>query len=193
MPDYSGKFLLRMPESLHARLAAQAARAGISLNAYCLQRLSEPASRSRDIPVWRRAVDARLPTLKKRFGENLIGVAAFGSQVRNEATSGSDVDLLVVLSTSIPLSRSLYRWWEESEARGRSAFEINPHFVHLPEAADQAGSLWLETALRHELIYQSGTALERFLQGLLDRIESGKIYRKWSNGHPYWVRSDHEK
>ena len=38
--QYSGKFVLRLPKSLHARLAAEAEREGISLNQYALYRLS---------------------------------------------------------------------------------------------------------------------------------------------------------
>ncbi len=193
MTAYSGKFLLRLPESLHARLAAQATQAGLSLNAYCLRLLSEPPGRGRSMPAWRRVVERRMPALKRRFGRGLIGVAAFGSQVRDEATAKSDVDLLVVLSEKIPIVRSLYRWWEEVEAKTSSSFEINPHFVHLPKDPSQAGGIWLETALHHERIYASGTALEKLLKNLAERIESGKIYRKWSNGHPYWVRSEHEE
>ena len=37
---YSGKFVLRIPKSLHARLAAEAEKEGVSLNQYALYRLS---------------------------------------------------------------------------------------------------------------------------------------------------------
>jgi len=37
---YSGKFLLRLPKTLHARLAAEAEKEGVSLNQYALYRLS---------------------------------------------------------------------------------------------------------------------------------------------------------
>jgi predicted RNase H-like HicB family nuclease len=37
---YSGKFVLRLPKSLHARLAMEAAKEGVSLNQYALYRLS---------------------------------------------------------------------------------------------------------------------------------------------------------
>jgi len=39
---YSGKFLLRIPKSLHAKLAIEAAKDGVSLNQYALYRLSVP-------------------------------------------------------------------------------------------------------------------------------------------------------
>jgi len=37
---YSGKFLVRLPKSLHARLASDAEREGVSLNQYALFKLS---------------------------------------------------------------------------------------------------------------------------------------------------------
>ena len=38
--QYSGKFVLRLPKSLHARLAFEAEQEGVSLNQYALYRLS---------------------------------------------------------------------------------------------------------------------------------------------------------
>ena len=38
--SYSGKFVLRVPKSLHARLAFEAEQEGVSLNQYALYRLS---------------------------------------------------------------------------------------------------------------------------------------------------------
>jgi predicted RNase H-like HicB family nuclease len=38
--QYSGKFVLRLPKSLHARLAISAEKEGVSLNQYALYRLS---------------------------------------------------------------------------------------------------------------------------------------------------------
>lgn len=39
--EYSGKFVLRIAKSLHARASREAAREGISLNAYCANALAE--------------------------------------------------------------------------------------------------------------------------------------------------------
>lgn len=39
--DYSGQFKLRLPKSLHKKLAERAKREGISLNQYCVYLLSE--------------------------------------------------------------------------------------------------------------------------------------------------------
>lgn len=39
--DYSGKFVVRIPKSLHQRLAVEADREGVSLNQYALYKLSK--------------------------------------------------------------------------------------------------------------------------------------------------------
>ena len=38
--DYSGRFIVRIPKSLHARLALDAEKEGVSLNQYALYKLS---------------------------------------------------------------------------------------------------------------------------------------------------------
>jgi len=38
--DYSGKFLLRIPKTLHRRLSIEAEREGVSLNQYAVYKLS---------------------------------------------------------------------------------------------------------------------------------------------------------
>ena len=38
---YSGQFKIRMPRSLHRHLAQQAKREGVSMNQYCVYRLSQ--------------------------------------------------------------------------------------------------------------------------------------------------------
>ncbi len=39
--DYSGKFIVRVPKSLHMRLAVEAEREGVSLNQYALYKLAK--------------------------------------------------------------------------------------------------------------------------------------------------------
>jgi len=39
--NYSGKFVLRLPKSLHARLALEAEKDGVSLNQYALYKLAQ--------------------------------------------------------------------------------------------------------------------------------------------------------
>lgn len=41
LPNYSGKFKLRLPKSLHKRLADEARLEGVSMNQYCLYKLAQ--------------------------------------------------------------------------------------------------------------------------------------------------------
>ena len=41
MEDFSGKFVVRIPKSLHQRLAIEAAEEGVSLNQYTLYKLAK--------------------------------------------------------------------------------------------------------------------------------------------------------
>ncbi len=43
LEDYSGQFKLRIPRSLHARLARRAKEEGVSMNQYCVYLLSRGA------------------------------------------------------------------------------------------------------------------------------------------------------
>ncbi|MDR2534942.1 MAG: type II toxin-antitoxin system HicB family antitoxin, partial [Treponema sp.] len=49
--QYSGKFVLRLPKTLHARLAMEAEQEGVSLNQYALYRLSMQPAVSDNIVV----------------------------------------------------------------------------------------------------------------------------------------------
>jgi len=44
LDDYSGQFKLRIPKSLHKRLAEKSSEEGISMNQYCLYLLSKGVS-----------------------------------------------------------------------------------------------------------------------------------------------------
>jgi antitoxin HicB len=53
LQEFSGKVLLRLPKSLHQRLARQADREGISLNQYVVHKLSAGAREAELIDVFR--------------------------------------------------------------------------------------------------------------------------------------------
>lgn len=44
--DFSGKFLVRVPKSLHRQLSIEAGQEGVSLNQYVLYKLSRPSRHS---------------------------------------------------------------------------------------------------------------------------------------------------
>lgn len=181
--DASGRFLLRIDPGLHAALRASAAELGMSLNRYCAAKLVapvDPVAGEMAAPVVARA--ARL------FGEHLVGVVVFGSWVRGEATTESDVDLLVVVDSETRLSRSLYRRWDRSplSSGGRP---IEPHFVHLPDREHELIGTWAEVAVDGIVVFERGRTVSTRLISIRGMIADGKIVRRTAHGQPYWARA----
>jgi predicted nucleotidyltransferase len=195
---HSGRFLLRVKPSTHGHLAQEAKRRGISLNRLCAEALQRGLETH---PTESSHFDFLSPVvslLRAHFGKNLVAVLVFGSRVTGKATATSDLDLLVVLEDGVPLTRSLYSWWDESvDSLGRASERIdlpanplvNPQFVHLPENPEEAGGLWLEVATASEVLWEGRGRITKALDGLRNLIAQDRFRRYWSNGIPYWVRS----
>ena len=188
----SGKFLLRMEPVLHAALARRAAGERLSLNQLCVELLDRGLRTKPETPWWHGIGERLLPKLERRFGRALLGVLAFGSQVQGTAATDSDLDLLIVLDDATPLRRELYRWWDD-EVRIDAPAPVNPQFVHLPENAENAGGIWLEAALSHDVLREEGTVVSSALATIRNAIAAGRIRRHWINGQPYWIRREDEK
>jgi predicted nucleotidyltransferase len=178
----SGRFLLRIPPGLHAALRSAAAESGLSLNDYCVRKLSAPVGNLAALEGGVRTVE-RAAAL---FGERLVGIAAFGSWARQQAASASDVDLLVVVEPSAALTRELYRAWDE-EPVAWDGRRVEPHFVHLPEEGRVAAGLWAEVALDGIVLFERGLRVSMRLARVRRDIVAGRIVRKVSHGQPYWA------
>lgn len=157
-----------------------------SLNTLCLDLLTAGLAGTTREPTWNAHVRKLIDPLHAHFGEDLLGLLVFGSQVSGEATEQSDLDLLIVLADRLPLHRGLYRWWDQ-QIHWTGPMEANPHFVHLPPTPREAGSLWFEVALQHEIVYQRGRRVEQTVAQLLGLMGTRQVRREWSHGAPYWV------
>ncbi|MFM8380100.1 MAG: toxin-antitoxin system HicB family antitoxin [Planctomycetia bacterium] len=179
----SGKFVLRLDPQLHAELRREATRHGLSLNEHCAQVMT----------VHRAAGDAAAATVirevRRLAGESLVGVVAYGSWARGEVADSSDVDLLVVLEPVLPITRELYRAWDEQPLTwgGRS---VDLHLVHLPEAEAEISGTWAEAATDGIVLFERGLDLSRRLADIRRRIAAGEIVRHVAHGQPYWVRGE---
>lgn len=189
--DYSGRFVLRLPSDLHRRLSTLALRARQSLNNLCLDLIHEGLKKSDDKKSWKQKYHPLLHQLRGHFGRQLVGFLIFGSQITGEATLSSDVDFLVVLDKSVPLTRSLYHWWDEKIKTADDS--LSPQFVHIPSSAEEAGGIWFEIALSHEILWQKQKDVSNFLEKLNESVVKGRIRRYFQHGQPYWVWRDHEK
>jgi predicted nucleotidyltransferase len=177
----SGRFLLRLSPGLHATLRAAADEAGVSLNDYCVRRLAAPggglsASSSASAVVEHAA---------EMFGGELIGVVAFGSWARGEASAASDVDTLIVVEPTASITRALYRRWDERPLAWEGR-EVEPHFVRL--AADApANGLWAEAAIDGVVLFERGSRLSARLGEVRRAIVDGRLIRRLAHGQPYWA------
>ena len=194
----SGRFLLRVPPDLHRGLRDRAARSGSSLNEFCRATL-ETAVNSRAVATTASG-SAAADVIVAGFGPRVEAVVLFGSCARGDAGAWSDVDLLIVVDTVVPITRSLYRIWDQTVASTAAiralGASVNPHFAHLP--GDDAGtnggggSLWLEVALHGIVLWQRTWALSRWLGSARERMAEGAIRRRYAHGQPYWTYQDRD-
>lgn len=179
-PRPSGRFVLRIPPELHARLREEARDAGRSLNEICTRKLAAPGgvAESPGASIVARAIE--------QFGRTLVGVLLFGSWARGEAGTASDVDLLVVIDPEVPIVRSLYRPWDETPCRWEGR-RLEVHFIHRPEGGARPTGLWAEVALDGLVLFDRDLELSRHLIQVRREIATGSVRREQSHGQPYWV------
>lgn len=178
----SGRFLLRIDRSLHAKLRQTAQEAGLSLNELCARRLAAPVT---DAVGPGAAIASRLAG---QFGEALCAVIAYGSWAREEIASDSDVDVLVVVDHDVRITRELYRKWDEQSLSWWSR-KVDVHFAHPPSKAEQAGGMWLDVAVDGVVLFDRDLSLSRTLAGIRSLIISGGISRHHAHGQSYWVEA----
>ena len=179
----SGRFVLRIDPHVHAALRAAAEAAGMSLNEYCARTL---AATSTNLGT-SSAADA-VERAAEMFGASLVGVALFGSWARDEMSATSDVDLLVVLNDTAPITRELYRRWDEDPLRWEGR-PLEPHFVNIGGAARRPAGLWAEVAVDGVVLFESGFQLSKRLARLRRDIAAGRLVRRVASGQPYWVEA----
>jgi predicted nucleotidyltransferase len=165
---------------LHARLRDEAGRSGLSLNEHCVRRLAAAeAWRDRDDVA---AVVEHATTVA---GPALVGVVAFGSFVRGQATDGSDVDVLVIVDAAFELTRAVYVRWDERPLaiEGRP---VDAHFVQLPGDDARLSGLWAEAAIDGIVIVDRGRVVSSWLSAVRRALFAGKLVRRVVHGQPYW-------
>lgn len=177
----SGRFVLRIDPTLHAVLREAADQASLSLNEYCARKLATGGV-GPDAPGWQ-AVERAAAVL----GGSLVGVAVYGSWARGEPMESSDVDVLVVAEEDAPVTRGLYRRWDEEPVRWEGR-RVEPHFVHLPPPGRLPSGTWAEVALDGIVLFDRNLALSRCLVGLRKLILDGSVERREVHGQPYWVQ-----
>ena len=195
MKQLSGKFVIRMPAALHARLKDEARRTGQSLNQLCIAKLQarEPSIAGFGTATVQTGIISPdfLDKIIQQWQEDLVGVVLFGSAARGDATEDSDIDLLLVMRPQVKILRSLYRVWEQfcrERAGAQDLSSISPHFVSLPGSVREAGGLWYEAAIDGIGLWERDRQVSRFLGSVREAMGQGKIQRRMLHGSPYWVK-----
>ena len=179
----SGRFVLRLDPGLHLQLREEARDKGLSLNEFCVRKLAQPGF-PQEGPA-----SAAVGRAKSLVGEALVGVVLFGSWVRNEARSDSDVDLLLVLEEGTPVRRGLYRSWDGDPVTWKG-HDLEPHFVHLPEVGSRLSGLWAEVAIDGRVLFEKELRVSRRLMGFRREVASGRISRREIHGQSYWAEAE---
>lgn len=175
------RVLLRLPGPLHRALVRAAEAHGLSFNEFCVRRLRAPGHPQETSAVRALVLDHAQAT----FGERLVGMLAVGSWARDEAAAGSDIDVLIVIASSLALTRDLYRAWDRTALvfEGRA---IDAHFIHLPEPGGAPTAVWCEAAVDGLVWHDRDGAVERRLAEVRRAIAAGRVVRGRVHGQPYW-------
>lgn len=184
------KILIRLPRRLHLALKSQAAKAGVSLNEFCVQALELRLLDSGALPRIPRPFTESV--LNSSLAPKLEAIILFGSQARGDATPASDTDLLLCVASSVPLTRELYAEWDRLTERHPDGIsrDWSPHFCRLPASPEDAGSIWYEAAIDGIVLWDRSLAVSRFLASLRRYLLAGGRTRRTAYGVPYWVVSD---
>lgn len=174
-------FILRVSDGLHRSLKAQSAAHGLSLNELCIRKLQQ-VSLSHFDPQLAFQVEKMIRLFPS---ETVLGILLYGSYARGEQTAQSDIDLLLVIDSQIPLTRALYAGLD---AIADDLGKIEVHISQLPSIEGPLSSLWAEVALDGIVLYEKEMALTRVCQQLRRKIASGMYVRKSAHGQTYWVQ-----
>lgn len=180
----SGRFVLRMPPTLHADLQASARASGLSLNQYCVRQLSA----AQVGVVGDDDATALLARARSLARDALSGVVLHGSWVRGEAAPASDVDALIVVERSLALGRALYRRWDAEPVVMWQGRRIDPHFAHQPSAGRLSG-LWAEVALDGIVLFERDRKVSAHLARIRREVAAGRLVRRVVHGQPYWKQA----
>ncbi|MDE2652523.1 MAG: toxin-antitoxin system HicB family antitoxin [Gemmatimonadetes bacterium] len=178
----SGRFVVRIDPALHASLRERARSEDISLNRYCARELGSPSS---ELPQPASEAVGRAHAI---LGESLLGVVAFGSWARGEPSWESDLDMLLIAGDGVPISRNLYRQWDDGPALKWDGHVVEPHFVHLLADGETPSGLWAEVAMDGHVLFERRLAVSRTLAGVRRRILEERLSHRVAHGNPYWVR-----
>ena len=147
-------------------------------------------------PTLRDAAERYTQLLRETLGDNLVSVVLFGSVAREEATSDSDIDLLVVCEELPPgrfarlrLLDQADRRFDDDLVRLRSR-EIDTRLARLVRTRDEATRvvpLYLDLVQDAQLLHDTGGFFASVLARLAQSLERLGAERRMRGRVRYWV------
>ena len=144
---------------------------------------------------YERLLEAVLAELKLQYGQRLVATAVFGSVGRGTPREDSDVDLLIV-ARDLPAGR--FRRLDEflpGEVRLDAALRavrsdghpvvLSPVFK-TPAEVERGSPLFLDLVEDARILYDPGSFLIRYLDGLRARMRQLGSRRVWLGNAWYW-------
>ena len=135
------------------------------------------------------ATDQVVDRARRIFDDALVGVVVFGSWARAELRASSDVDVLIVVARSVPITRALYRRWDEQPDIFCDGHPIEPHFAHLPDGLYTPSGFWAEVAGDGRVLLDIQEQVSAYLAIVRQVVASGRLRRHKTHGHAYWVEN----
>lgn len=191
MQGETSSIIVRLSAKNHRQLKAAALNQGLSLNKLCQKLLGEKESfDKRELkepiePDLGTTVRLAVRQILDHYKDVVVGIILYGSVARGQQRENSDVDLLVVVDQSRKIDRDIY-----SLNFRLGSKELSPFFVHLPDAEQDFRGIWLEVAMDGIVLFDRDLSVSKYLSLARYAIASGKVTRKTTYGHSYWV---HEK
>lgn len=118
----------------------------------------------------------------------LVGVVVFGSWARGELGPSSDIDVLIVAAPNVPITRALYRRWDEQPI-GCKRHPIEAHFAQLPGETQRPSGFWAEVAADGRVLMDAQGQVSAYLASVREAVAGGRLRRCKTHGHPYWVET----
>ncbi len=172
------KILLRLPKALHDEVKARARSAQLSVNSLLERYIAQGVQGA----VEHNLVSEIIDLARGDLSDDFIGLLLFGSQARGDAHDTSDTDLLLVVSDTVKIDRSLYRRWDAQVPES-----ISIQIAHLPTLPRDAGSLWFECAMDARILHDPSGRIANFLEQAKQYITSGNVVRRTTHGQGFWV------
>lgn len=130
-----------------------------------------------------------LNKIQDYYGDNLLGVALFGSAARGDLTTSSDIDLVIVLRNNrYPMRKRVQEFWEnigEDITLIGYSFILSP-LIYTLEEFQHICPFFLGFLEGLEILFEKDYSFSKLMQKLQEYLKSGKIKPRKLSGRLYW-------